>query len=327
MQSGPALAGGSIYNGVRHTCRCTTLSLGYRRFPVMSSIPLPAACPLIREVEVAIHAARTASPQVLQYFRKGNPIEFKNGREPVTQADRAGQTAITQVLRQHFPQDSILSEEATDDSRRLSQTRVWIVDPVDGTQEFIEGLLQFVIMIGLSIDGEPKLGVLVQPGSGRLYVGLPGYGSFLVEHGQISALRVSARARFQEMSVALSRRHLTPFMEEIVDSLGFAHHVRLGSAGLKAALIAEQGADCYFFASRGMKEWDMCAPAAVLLGAGARLTDCWGAPLQFNQADVHLTHGFVASNGPQHQHIVEVIRTLCDARGIKPSRGFLPTHA
>ncbi len=269
-------------------------------------------------------AARTASPQVLQHFRKGGQVEYKEGHEPVTRADRECQEVIVQALRHAFPRDSILSEEAADDSRRLCQERVWIVDPVDGTQEFIEGFLEFVIMIGLSIKGTSKLGVLLQPGSNRTYVGLPGYGSFRVEHGQATKLGVSPRVRVRDMPVALSRRHVTPFMEEIVDGVGFTRNVRLGSAGLKAALIAEQGADCYFFASLGMKEWDMCAPAAVLLGAGAQLTDCWGNTLKFNQADVRLTHGFVASNGPQHGRIVDVIRTRCDALGIKPDRGFLP---
>ena len=271
-------------------------------------------------------AARAASPSVLKYYRKGSPVEFKNGLEPVTQADRECQDAVVRALRQAFPEDSILSEEAVDDSQRLGRKRVWIVDPVDGTQEFIEGILEFVIMIGLSIDGDPMLGVLLQPGSGRLYVGLPGYGSFLIAHGQSRELRVSARAKIQEMPVVLTRRHLTPFMEEIVELIGFTRAVRMGSAGLKAALIAEQGADCYFFASLGMKEWDMCAPAAVLLGAGARLTDCWGEPMEFNQSDVRLIRGFIASNGPQHDNIVAAVRAHCNALGFKQSDGFLSSH-
>ncbi len=298
--------------------------MGHRCFPFMQPLPLPASCPLWREVEVAVAAARAACPKVLQYFRKEGQVEYKSGHEPVTQADQECQAVVTRVLQQAFPRDGILSEEAADDFRRLSQERVWIVDPVDGTQEFIEGILEFVIMIGLSIAGAPRLGVLLQPGSGRLYVGLPGYGAFRVEHGHTTALEVSARFRFPEMPVALSRRHLTPFMAEIVDDLGFARRVRMGSAGLKAALVAEQGADCYFFAALGMKEWDLCAPAAVLLGAGAQLTDCWGRPLQFNQADIRLTHGFAASNGPQHGRIVEAIRTHCEALGIQQSLGFLP---
>ena len=183
-------------------------------------------------------AARAASPSVLKYYRKGSPVEYKNGLEPVTQADRECQETVVKALRQAFPEDSILSEEAVDDSQRLGRKRVWIVDPVDGTQEFIEGILEFVIMIGLSIDGDPMLGVLLQPGSGRLYVGLPGYGSFLIAHGQSRELRVSARAKIQEMPVVLTRRHLTPFMEEIVELIGFTRAVRMGSAGLKAALIS-----------------------------------------------------------------------------------------
>lgn len=286
----------------------------------------PTTCPLYREVDAAVEAVRSACPQVLRYFRTENQVEFKHGLEPVTSADRDCHETITSVLRKTFPMDSILSEEAADDRGRLSQKRVWIVDPVDGTKEFIEGILEFVIMVGLSIDGKPSLGVLLQPGSGRMYIGVPGTGSYRVAHGTIAELKVSERTRMQEMPVVLSRRHLTPFMEDIVEAADFGQRIRVGSAGLKAALVAEQKADCYFFASHGMKEWDMCAPAALLLGAGASLTDCWGSQIKFNQEDVRLPHGFVASNGTQHNHIIDIVRSRCDALGLQQSIGFLPAR-
>ena len=199
-------------------------------------------------------------------FAKGAQLNTRNSLEPVTQADRECQETVVNAKWRAFSEDSILSGEAVDDAQRLDQKRVWIVDPVDGNQEFIKVILEFVIKSGLSIDGNPMLGVLMQPGSGRLYVGLPVYGSFLIAHGQSRELRVSASSKILEMLVVVSRRHLTSFMEEIVESIGFTRSVGMGSAGLKAALIAEQGADCYFFASLGMKEWDMCAPAAFSLG-------------------------------------------------------------
>lgn len=290
----------------------------------MQILPFSSSCPLFNEVAVAVRAARSACPQVLRHFHKENQIEFKKGLEPVTLADKECHHIVTAELQKAFPMDSILSEEATDNFDRLNQKRVWIVDPVDGTKEFIEGILEFVIMVGLSIDGYPSLGILLQPGSGRLYIGVPGHGSYRVAHGNITELKVSERTRIQEMRVALSRRHMTPFMEEIVNKVGFGTGIRMGSAGLKAALVAEQRADCYLFASQGMKEWDMCAPAALLLGAGARVTDCWGSPMKFNQEDVRLPRGFVTSNGTQHDHIVEIVRSRCDALGIQSSQGFLP---
>lgn len=269
-----------------------------------------------------MEAARAAAPAVLAHYRRGGEVTFKNDREPLTKADLASQEIISGTLGQAFPDDAFLYEEAADDDTRLGKERVWIVDPVDGTQEFVKGLLEFVIMIGLCIDTRPSLGVILQPGSGRLYIGLPGYGSFACRHGQVRQLNVSSRRELSEMAVVCSRSHLSPFMRECLDHLGFGRVVRMGSAGLKAALVAEQGADCYFFADLGMKEWDLCAPAAVLLGAGARLTTCWGDPIAFNQPDVVMPSGLVTTNGPRHDEVVETLTARCGALGLTRRDGF-----
>lgn len=288
----------------------------------MSALPFTRDCPLYAEMAVAADIARAAAPIVLRHFGRVETVVYKEGHEPVTLADRECHDFVLARLRAAFPDDAVLSEEGSDSQARLAHERVWIVDPLDGTREFIEGVQQFVIMIGLCIRHEPRLGVILQPGTGLLYMGIPGWNAFMESRGQHHALQVSTRAELGRMHAAVSRSHLTPLMEEIAESLGLAGCIRRGSAGLKAAMVATGEADCYFHSSLGMKEWDLCAPAALLLAAGARLTDCWGNPIVFNQPDIRLRWGLLASNGLQHEKCLDTVQSLCEAHGYSQQHGF-----
>lgn len=290
----------------------------------MKSLPFPEACPLRAEMAIAADIAWAAGSIVMRHFGRLAAVDYKAGREPLTQADRECHAYIAARLREAFPNDAVLSEEGRDDGERFTRERVWIVDPLDGTQEFVAGLQQFVVMIGLCMGQEPRLGVILHPGAQALYMGIPGWGAFRATPERNRQLRVSEQAAVARMHAVVSRSHLTPLMEEIATALGFAGCLRRGSAGLKAALVAMRAADCYFFASWGMKEWDLCAPAAVLRAAGARLTDCWGDGIPFNQPELRLPRGFIASNGRQHDRLVEAIRTRCEAYGYAQKTGFRP---
>ena len=288
----------------------------------MKSLPFPDACPLRAEMAVAADIAWAAGSIVMRHFGRLAAIDYKAGREPLTQADRECHAYIVARLRAAFPNDAVLSEEGRDDGERFARERVWIVDPLDGTQEFVAGLQQFVVMIGLCIRQEPRLGVILHPGARALYLGIPGWGAFRAAPGWNHQLRVSEQTAVERMQAVVSRSHLTPLMAEIATALGFAGCLRRGSAGLKAALVAMRAADCYFFTAWGMKEWDLCAPAAVLLAAGAQLTDCWGDVIPFNQPELRLPRGFIASNGRQHDRLVDAIRTRCEAYGYAQKTGF-----
>lgn len=288
----------------------------------MKLLPFPDACPLRAEMAIAADIAWSAGAIAMRHFGRLAAVDYKAGREPLTQADRECHAYIVARLRAAFPNDAVLSEEGRDDGERFTRERVWIVDPLDGTQEFVAGLPQFVVMIGLCIRQEPRLGVILHPGARALYMGVPGWGAFRAASGQNRQLRVSEQTAVERMHAVVSRSHLTPLTAEIATTLGFAGCLRRGSAGLKAALVAMRAADCYVFAAWGMKEWDLCAPAAVLLAAGARLTDCWGDVIPFNQPELRLPRGFIASNGRQHDRLVDAIRKRCEAYGYAQKTGF-----
>ena len=136
---------------------------------------------LERELELATRLAREAGGLIRKLHATGLTVDRKAGNEPVTQADRDANALIVAGLAAEFPQHGILSEEAPDDGSRLVKERVWMIDPLDGTKDFIRGEAGFATMIGL-LDGErPALGVVYQPVGDRLYYATRGGGSFLVE--------------------------------------------------------------------------------------------------------------------------------------------------
>ncbi|NOT58916.1 MAG: 3'(2'),5'-bisphosphate nucleotidase CysQ, partial [Acidobacteria bacterium] len=110
-----------------------------------------------KELEVTRQLAREAGKILMDYYRNGAQVEWKGYDDPVTAADKAANEMLVRELQKAFPQDAILSEEAPDDTARLTNQRVWMVDPMDGTKQFIERLDEFAVMIGLAVEGEPRV--------------------------------------------------------------------------------------------------------------------------------------------------------------------------
>src|SRR5215831_13421511 len=124
-----------------------------------------------RELEVATRVAREASELVRGFHGKKLRVDIKGGDEPVTEADHAASQLIVGRLGEAFPGDAVLSEELPDTGERLGKPRVWMVDPIDGTRDFVRGESGFVVMIGLVVDGRPAVGAVGHPLSGRVYAG------------------------------------------------------------------------------------------------------------------------------------------------------------
>lgn len=262
---------------------------------------------LDREVARAIELAREAGKKVLEIYDREYEVEFKAGDEPVTLADRLANELIVRGLQDTFPQDAILAEESVDDGHRFSSSRVWLVDPVDGTQDFINHDDEFSVMIGLLIDGQPILGVAYQPTNDLLYYASAEVGAFMNHRGRVTPLHVSQVSEVSQMRIVSSRTHVSPEVLEIQQALGIREHLRHGSAGLKVGLVCQQRADIYINTGQMSKEWDVCAPEAILHLAGGVMTDLRGVPIRYNQEDVHQRHGILASNGKNHDLIVATV--------------------
>jgi len=275
-----------------------------------------------QELRVAIDLARNAGARILELYNR--PIEVLEKfdldvSEPVTIADQIANELIVKGLHEHFADDGVLAEESVDTERRLSKERVWMVDPLDGTNGFIDGNGDFAVQIGLAVGGQAVLGVVYQPLPDLLYRAVIGEGSWIeTAAGEVSRAEVSKQTDLSQMRLAASRSHRSPRMDRVVRALGVNQEVRRGSVGIKVGLLIEQRCDLYVHLSPRTKQWDTCAPQIILTEAGGSISDLFGRPITYNSADVQNRNGLVASNSISHDHIIAVLEPLLAQFGRVP---------
>ena len=263
-----------------------------------------------RELEITRKIAREAGRILMEIYSGDHSVEWKGHDDPVTAADHAANKFIVAELRRHFPDDGILSEEATDDPVRLNKARVWLVDPMDGTKQFIERIGEFAVMIGLAINGKPVLGVVYNPATNKMYYAATGSNAYLEESLTTKRLHVAATTDPAQMAAAMSRSHNSPKVDLITERLGIARQVQSGSVGLKVGLLAEGRAHLYLHLGDKTNQWDTCAPQAIIEAAGGIMTDRDGQPLQYNIAEIRNLNGVVASSGVMHERVIEEIQKV-----------------
>lgn len=253
------------------------------------------------ELAVAAKLAHAAGTVALRYHGKDLEVERKDHNEPVTIADRECSALIVEGLEQAFPADVIISEELPDDSRRLGSGRVWYVDPIDGTKNFVRGASSYCIMIGLAIAHEPVFGVVYQPNHECLVFGSKGAGSF--SHYGNRTHRLATSGCDEPGHARLLSLSSNPPADRLAVQTYFGLPVSevIGSIGLKLCAIALGASDLYVNPATRCSSWDTCAPQIILQEAGGQITDMHGHALRYNDAKV-LRHGrgLVASNGPLH---------------------------
>ncbi len=266
---------------------------------------------LARELETAIRLAREAGALIRGLHARGLSVDRKAGNEPVTQADRDANALLVAGLRAAFPDYGILSEEAPDDGSRLVKERVWMIDPLDGTKDFIRGESGFATMVGLLLGDRPGLGVVYQPVGDRLYYAVRGGGSFLVEgDGAPERLQVSGVHDLDKIRMVASKSHRDEVIDQVRAQLGISDELNVGSVGLKLGLIARGDRDLYVNPGGHSKLWDSCGPEAILTEAGGRLTDTHGRLLPYRDRELGNLHGLIASNGVLHDQIVSRLAGL-----------------
>jgi len=275
------------------------------------------------EIEVATELARAAGAVLLEHYYSPFLVEQKINAldeiEEVTAADREANELIVDRLRKDFPADGILAEESADSEHRLEKDRVWLIDPMDGTKNFIARDGDFAVQIGLAVGGESIAGVVYQPVRKVLYRAVRGGGAWIEDEDNAAArMTVSNQTRPGEMILASSRSHRSPRMERVVSEFGFKNEMRRGSVGVKIGLIAEQKADLYLHLSPGTKQWDTCAPEIILAEAGGRLTDLFGQPLRYNGLRIDNRNGIVATNGAAHEMVIRNLAPLLREFGRVP---------
>lgn len=236
-----------------------------------------AGNPFAKELATAIESAREAGAILLRHFEAGSQSWEKSEGNPVTEADLEADQAIHHCLSDTFPDDALLSEETIDDPTRLENPRCWIVDPMDGTKEFIAGRAEFAVSIALVVETEPVVGVIFNPVENVLVWASRGFGCY----------RDGARARISNCAELGSARAIASRNEVSKGRLDsfrgwFADLTPIGSIAWKLALIASGDADINL-SLKPKNEWDVAAGDLLVREAGGHYLDFDERPRPYNQ--------------------------------------------
>ena len=219
------------------------------------------------DADLAAHLAEVAGQLLITVRESGMFSPKALGKA----GDQTANQFLVHALREQRPDDGLLSEEEKDNAERLAKSRVWIVDPVDGTREYGEARADWAVHVGMAVDGAPVLGA----------VGLPGLG-LVLRTDQPGVVPPAPKV----LRMVVSRTRPAREATEVAAKLG-AELVPMGSAGAKAMAIVLGQADIYLH-SGGQYEWDSCAPVAVALAHGLHASRIDGSALVYNQADVYM---------------------------------------
>jgi 3'(2'), 5'-bisphosphate nucleotidase len=247
----------------------------------------------------------------------------EGGEGPVSAADLAVNQWLLDGLVQAFPDAgwTLLSEETAKEQltagEPLDAEWLWILDPLDGTKDFLQGTGEYAVHLALAHNGEPVLGVVLLPEMEQLWIGLVGRGDAAGRAwcenraGERTPARLSPRREIGELVLVASRNHRDQRLEQLLEALALGDTKAIGSVGGKVATILRGETDLYISLSgkSAPKDWDMAAPEAVLRAAGGAFTHADGRPLSYNDGDIRQAGCLIASHGASHSQLCEKAAT------------------
>ena len=263
----------------------------------MKDIPIKDKMP---ELDLALEAAVKAGEAIMRIYQTDFSSKTKDDDSPITEAYVASNNIINEILEKsgHY----ILSEEDADDKTRLNENTLWIVDPLDGTSDFIDKTGEFTVMISLVWDGKPVIGVINWPEGKKLYVAQKGKGAFCFSGGMWERIFVRKTSDFKSSKAVGSRHHLSEKEKALIEKLGIPEFSSIGSS-LKVCKISSRETDVYFKYKNKMSEWDTAASNCIITEAGGKMTDMKGNELTYNNKEVNHQNGIFVSNGILHEKI------------------------
>ena len=270
----------------------------------MKDIPISDKIP---ELDIAIKAAKEAGDVILEVYQKDFETIKKYDDSPVTEGDLKSNEIIKKILSQ--TDHVILSEEDNDDKNRLSKDKIWIVDPLDGTSDFIDKTGEFTIMIALIQNKKPILGVISWPTEKTFFVAQKGCGAFRYSNEQWQKIDVTRVAELSKCRAVGSRHHLSDREKLFIKKLGIEDFTSIGSS-LKVGKISSGEAEAYITTTNKMKEWDTAASYCIILEAGGKMTDMLGNDISYNNEDIFHHNGILVTNGLIHEKILEEYKKL-----------------
>jgi 3'(2'), 5'-bisphosphate nucleotidase len=258
--------------------------------------------------------AETAAKRLMELRLTTLVKERKADRSLVTNADREADAIIIEGLRKAFPEHGILTEESGQ-AESLEREYVWVVDPLDGTKAYANGVTGFSVMIGVLKNRVPFAGVVVDPMEEVTYEAVRGLGSYWQQKDRRERATVSERAEWAQMPLITSTGFPDPKAELIQKALPCPWVPAVNSVGVKVGFMVRQLADIYVN-HHGVHYWDTCAPQVILEEAGGTITFLDGSPLRYELGSEHRHHApTLATNSCRHEEARRVLAPIMQGRG------------
>ena len=248
-----------------------------------------------KELNAAIEAGLKARVKIMEIYNKGFDVEIKEDNSPVTMADKSADAIIREHLHKLFPEYAFLTEEAEDDLSRLDNDYVWIVDPVDGTKDFVAKDDQFTTNIALAYKHELVVGVVIAPATGDIYFASRGNGAYHRVGNEEK--RIHVNDKLEDLIVLTSVFHFNEVEHKLIEKHSDKiKHVQKYGSSLKPCRIAEGLAEITYRMSAGTKEWDTGACQIIVEEAGGLFVEPDGGKITYNRKDVYNRKGYVVVN-------------------------------
>jgi len=259
------------------------------------------------ELDVAIKAVYEAGNSILEIYKGKYKTFTKSDDSPITEADLKSNEIIKAILSK--TNHKILSEEDKDDHKRLLEETIWIVDPLDGTSDFIDKTGEFTVMIALIKNKKPIIGVIGWPTEKTIFAAQKGCGAFRFAKGKWEEISVTKVSELSKCKAVGSRHHLSEKEKMFIKKLGIKDFTSIGSS-LKVGKISSGEADAYITTTNKMKEWDSAASYCLIFEAGGKMTDMSGNDITYNNKIVNHQNGILVTNGLIHDKIVKEFKKL-----------------
>lgn len=249
-----------------------------------------------KELEAMIYAAKEAEANIMKYYHDGFNVEIKEDNSPVTEADKTTDALIRKILGEKFPTYAFLTEESVDDGTRLENDYVFIVDPVDGTKDFVAKDDMFTCNIALAYKHKVVVGVVGIPAQGIIYFASKGNGSFkMTKDGEVSKLNVNEKT--DDLTCLTSVFHSNEAEQKLLEKHSDKiKHIRKVGSSIKACQIAEGLAEITYRLSDGTKEWDTAAFQCIVEEAGGLVLKLDKTPIIYNRKDLYNRGGYLVIN-------------------------------
>jgi len=271
---------------------------------VSEKIPYESKIP---NLENLMDAVVLAGEKIREIYETDFEVKKKEDNSPITKADLESNKILRATLEKTgIP---ILSEESDDDKTRLDSEKVWIVDPLDGTQDFVNKTGEFTILVGLVENHIPVMGLVYLPIKKILYLAEREMGAFCYDLQKWEQISVREVIDLKNCLALVSRHHLSGKEKEILDHLEITNTSTIGST-LKVMEISSGRADIYLTTTNKMSQWDTCASNCIISEAGGRMTDISGNELFYNTEAVKHENGLLVTNGFVHEKAVSKITKL-----------------